>query len=176
MYILNPTWFRYRVEEQKKPQMKRREKWKASTTVVPTKVPASKKKKIKVVKLKRSRPTVVVDGREDGRHVGKSQVSKKLNSVDGTTFLHLVRKRKVEPELEKLAVRPCRKRKRIVNHIEELELKTIIPFKKMRLQEVKVFGQNLTPKELDDEVFKFVRLCRCEVDCDNPKFFEGLSL
>lgn len=126
--------------------------------------------------MKRSRPTVVVDVREDGRHVGKSQVSKQVNFVDGTKISHPVRKRKVEPEPEKIAVRPCRKRKRIVNHIEELELKTIIPFKKMRLEEVEVFGQNLTPKELDDEVFKFVRLCRCEVDCENPKFFEGLSL
>ena len=50
------------------------------------------------------------------------------------------------------------------------------PTKIPRLELVQLFGQDITRKEFEDEIFKFVRLCRCESDLNDPVFFENLKI
>ena len=60
--------------------------------------------------------------------------------------------------------------------IEELDMESIIPKKKPLLEMKQLFGQSITVKEFDDEIFKFVRGCRYEADCNNPTFFDNLTI
>lgn len=70
-------------------------------------------------------------------------------------------------------VQAIRKRKRDRDLVEH---DFIHPDKKSRLDLVMLFGQEITRQEFEDEIFKFVRLCRCESDLNNPTFFDKLKI